>query len=160
MILPPLADFEDLSARLGVTLDPESADGLRALALIDDASALVRAVAGISWTDPADATLLVAPPDLVGSITLASALRAYRNPTGAQQASVGDVSLSFGARGASAVTTAAVFLTRSEERQLRTLGGLSSAGSVGLTTDTLTGRELYYAPTEGDDIPLGPIPWE
>lgn len=49
MSTPPLATLEDLVARLGqpVPADQET----RALALLDDASALVRAVARRSWIE-------------------------------------------------------------------------------------------------------------
>lgn len=160
MSLPPLAGLEDLSARLGVTFDSGSADELRASAALLDASSLIRAVAGATWVDGEDSGAALSDdlPDIVVTIALAVAARAYRNPGGAAQASVGDVSVSFtGAAGADAI-----FLTRLEERQIRLASGVSSARSVGLDTEMIApgnSSDESFAPTQGDSIPMGPMPW-
>jgi hypothetical protein len=143
-----LADLAQLSERLGVALDPESADGVRLQGVLDDVSAFIRAE-GLPWADPPTA------PDIVVAICLAVALRAWKNPEGAQQASVGDVSVTYaGAQGGS------IFLLKHELRAIRKAAGRSAMGSIPLTIELQAGGDLRWAPTEGDPIPLGPWPWE
>jgi len=154
-----LADLAQLSARLGVaTFDAQAPDGLRAQSLLDAASALVRAVTGYTWLDPdSSGEDLLAVPGLVSSTVVEVAARAYQNPSGAAQASVGDVSISYGAGGAGA----AIYLTRGERTDLLRLVGKSTLISVALRSDTLPGGSSdLLAPTEGDPLPLGPAPWD
>lgn len=159
MSLPPLAGLEDLSARLGLTLESGSPDEARAAAALADASALIRSVAGQTWVDGEDSGAALADdlPDIVVTITLAVAGRAYRNPAGTTQAAVGDVSVSFGTQPGGG----SIFLTREEERQIRRAGGSSSVGSVSMDTEILApgSDDPLWAPTQGEDIPLGPAPW-
>lgn len=143
----PLADLAQLAARLGVSFDPESAAGVRGQAALEDASALIRSE-GAAWEDPGTA------PEIAVTICLASAMRAFSNPNGVSQASVGDVAVSFsGSSGGS------VYLLRAELRSIRKAAGVSGAGSINMTSD-LGLPNPRYAPTQGDDIPLGPWPWE
>lgn len=145
--LPALAELDDLSTRLGIALDPGSPDGSRAQALLDDASALIRAECEIP--DPT--------PDVIVAICLAVAYRAYKNPDATSQASVGDVSVSYSGTGSGT----AVYLTRIERTAIRKASGVSSAGSIEMSTDTLSDRDLLWAPTPGGELlPLGPVPWE
>lgn len=162
-MLEPLATLEALAIRLGLDLlddhgDPTSPDGLRALAALEDASALIRGVAGVDWVDEHEQ--LFGIPDVVTTITLAVAFRAYSNPQGAVQASVGDTSVSY-SRGESA---GSVFLTRAELRAILKAAGANSIGSIQIETGFIPGGGLdpLWAPTEGggDPIPLGPVPWE
>lgn len=153
-----------MSARLGVTLDAQSADGIRAEANLEDASALIRSVAGMDWTeaDSGDSGFALSEvPDIVKSITIAAAIRAFRNPGGASQASVGDVSISFSGKS----DESAVFLTKQEAAAVRKVAGKSSVGSVDLETGILPGRgsrDPLFAPVEGggDPIPIGPLPFD
>lgn len=160
MTLPPLADLAAMAARLGITLDPESAAGARASATLDDASALIRSIAGMTWVDEEDSGDGLLPlPDIIESIALACAMRAYRNPSGAAQASVGDVSVSYG----QATSGVQVYLTRDEKRSIFRAIGKISAGSIGLESDMIPGAtDQLFVPVEGggDLLPLGPIPWE
>lgn len=144
----PLADIDQLSERLGISLDPESSEGRRGQAALNDASALIRSE-GAAWADPATA------PDIAVTICLAVSIRAFTNPRGATQASVGDVAVSFPGSGG------AVYLTPPELRSIRKAAGASSVSSVGMTAD-LTGPDPRYVPVEGggDPLPLGPFPWE
>lgn len=145
-----LADLAQLSERLGVTLDPETSDGLRARRLLDDASALIRAE-GTAWDDPPTA------PDIVVAICLAVALRAWKNPHGAQQASVGDVSVTYaGSEGGS------IFLLKHELRAIRRAAGRSAMGSIALTSELQPGGgDPRLAPSGlGEPVPMGPWPWE
>ena len=79
----PLATVQQLSARLGIT--PTGGDAERALAALEDASALIRSEAAVDWIDDSDALSDV--PSVIEAITLAVAYRAYQNPTGAAQTS-------------------------------------------------------------------------
>ena len=119
----PLADITAFEALLGHSLT--GADLSRAMAVLDGASALIRSEAADDFEDEV--------PPIVAQVCLWSAQRAYRNPDGVSQSSVGDVSVSYGATDGSG----AVFLTRSELRQVRKAGGLSSVVSVPLVTPYL-----------------------
>lgn len=77
-MIPALATQEDFEARLGSRVS--GSDELRALSLLDDASDLVREVAGRSYLD--DNGSLLAVPHTVMRVTVAAALRAFQNPGG------------------------------------------------------------------------------
>jgi hypothetical protein len=157
--LPSLASFEDMETRLGVDLDPESLSGRRAQAALDDASTLVRSIAGLSWISDNDSAPLDFVPSIVVTVTLACAIRAFKNPDATAQASVGDVSVSYG--GASSGTP--VYLTKEERRSIYRAVGKLSAGSVDLESDLLprlSNDMLVEVEGGGDPLPLGPIPWE
>ncbi len=168
MPLPPLASLEALGLRLGVSLldahdAPTVPDGVRALAALEDASALVRAEGAKSWVDAHD-ELLLNIPDVIVSITLAVAYRAFRNPDGTTQAAMGDVSVSFSREGIGG----SIFLTRAEQRAVRRASGRNMFGSLIMETPFLpnsTDIELaHFAPVDGqpaaDWVPMGPFPWE
>lgn len=164
-MLPALATLEALGLRLGLELtdehgDPLAPDGLRALAALEDASALVRSIAGLDYVDTHELLELVIP-DVITSITLAAAYRAFINPQGAVQSSVGDVSLTL-SRGESA---GSVFLTNAEIRAIRKASGAATIGSIDMVTGYIpnNGRDVLLAPMEdprSDPIPIGPVPWE
>jgi hypothetical protein len=153
-VLPPLASLEALSLRLGVTLAGAEAD--RAGAILDDASALVRSEAGRDWVDDEDALLDV--PAVIESVTLAVAYRAFRNPDGVAQSSLGDASVSYD-RGDG---QAAVYLTRDERRSVRKAAGTSAVGAIELTSPWAMPADTYPVGVAGggDSIPMGPFPWE
>ena len=122
-MLPALASLAQLAVRLDLEPD-ELDDDARAAAVLEDASAAVRAAAdGTSWVD--ENNTLVDVPDRVVTVTLAVALRAYQNPTGATQKTAGDASISYGARSGSAV-----YLTREERRDVRRAAGISGMSST------------------------------
>ena len=151
----PLATVEQLSARLGIT--PTGGDAERALAALEDASALIRIEAAVDWIDDSDALSDV--PSVIEAITLAVAYRAYQNPTGASQTSLGDASVSYAREG----SVGAVYLTRDERKAVRKAAGISSVGSIALASPWMSeAANYYYAEVEGggDPIPLGPFPWE
>jgi hypothetical protein len=152
-MLPSLVELDVLAERLGQTLDPRTADGGRAQAALDDASALIRTTARYNWCTT-DGDLLVVP-DIITLITCAVAYRAYKNPTGASQSSTGDVSVSF-----SGSPGGAVYLTSAEHRAVRRAAGRMAASSIQLESDLLIYSDPLYAPTEGDPVPIGPLPWE
>jgi hypothetical protein len=111
--------------RLGITLDPLSPDGIRAVAALADASAVVRSVARKTWVDE-DGNLEPVPP-VVEQVTIAAAIRVFRNPDGFAQASVGDVSVSYGSR-----PGGSVFLTRDEKRAVMAAAGTATARAIPL----------------------------
>lgn len=115
-----LASIEALEARLGHSL--EGVELGRAQAALDDASALIRSEAGSDFDGEV--------PDVVASICLAVAYRAFRNPDGTTQTSIGDVSISFKREGVGG----AVWLSQAERRAIRKAAGLASAQTVVLTT--------------------------
>jgi hypothetical protein len=125
--LPPLATLGAMGDRLGITFDPLAPDGIRAAAALADASALVRAVARTTWVD-ADGNLEPVPPVVV-QVTIAAAIRAYRNPDGYTQASVGDVSVSYGSR-----PGGALYLTKDEKRAVMAAAGTTTARSIPLAS--------------------------
>ena len=120
-------------------------------------SQLIRSEAAVDWIDDSDALSDV--PSVIEAITLAVAYRAYQNPTGASQTSLGDASVSYAREGSSG----AVYLTRDERKAVRKAAGISSVGSIALVSPWLSeAANYYYAEVEGggDPIPLGPFPWE
>ena len=139
MPLPALADVSELEARLGTTLS--GADLGRAMALLDDASALIRQEAGEDWVD--DHGDLEDVPAAVATICLAVAYRAFKNPDGVTQASLGDASVSYGRAGLGS----SVYLNEHEVKAVRRAAGKSGALSVALATP-------YYeraTPAPGDE---------
>lgn len=116
-----LATVDQVSDRLGrsFTVDQER----QVAALLDDASALVRAVGDVAW-DPDDVDN--PPPATVVAVTVAVVRRMLDNPSGFRQMSVGGVSVT------SAEAGHTVELTRSEYRTVRRAAGRSNVGSVGV----------------------------
>jgi hypothetical protein len=166
MPLPPLADLAALGTRLGMELvdahgDPTEPEGVRAQAALEDASALVRTEAGKSFTDEAHAVLDAGIPDIIVSIVLAAAYRAFRNPEGTSQSSIGDVSVSFAREG----SAGAVFLTKAEQRAIRKAAGRNTFGTIVMASPYMVNvtdvNHLVPGSDPGSDpVPLGPFPWE
>lgn len=126
----PLADVADLEVRLGRTFD--GADLTRAVALLDDASALVRDIAGKTWIDPVTDTLLPVPGSIRWSV-LRAAERAIRNPEGFSSESAGDYSYQ------RTGVQPGVYLTESEEKSIR-----KAIGRSGMWTQPVTRGDEYY----------------
>lgn len=122
----PLADLAALEDRLGEgTLSGN--DQVRAQALLDDASVLVRDVAGQpDWT-AGDA------PARAVQIVLAAAQRAYRNPDGLITERIGDASWGYHHGAAPGV-----YLTKDEVGALR---GLAGAGFRSVTNVVFPGLD-------------------
>jgi len=155
MPLPPFATVEDLEVRLGVVLGGHGSDYDRAAAALDDASALIRNV-GIDWVDD-HGEIVDDLPDVVFSVTLAAALRAYQNPTGAERQTVGDVTVAFATGG----DGGGVYLTRAERAAIRKAAGTGSLVSVGLTTPYLgTTSAMYLDDDQGIPFLFGYLPEE
>lgn len=162
-MLPPLIELEPLSEWLGVELDAESSDGARAQAAIEAASSRIRAEVARDWVDDEGdldfGDMAQWAVDVVREVCLAVAARAYQNPNGTTQTSVGDVSVSFTREG----NAGAVYLTKDDRRKLRQAVGSPGYGSVGMETPYMRGGGgPYYVEVEGggDMLPIGPFPWE
>lgn len=139
MSLPALATLEALEVRLGGSLDDED----RAQAALDDASALVRSIAGKTWVtnDVLDTDI----PDIIATITLRAARRAYTNPNDHSSETIGNSSVGFGA----------VYLTVEERSAVLAAIGNNGVSSVGLETPwSLIAND--YIEVLGSDKPL---PW-
>lgn len=123
-----LATVPELEARLGRELSENEMD--RALAVLEDASALVRVEVGDTiWTDSVTlATDLAAVPSSVRSVVLRSAERAMRNPGGYSSESSGDYSFQ-----RNAVQGSGAYLTEAELKIIR-----KAAKKIGLWTQPVT----------------------
>lgn len=142
--MEPLASITELEARLGRTFTGEESG--RALALLDDASALVRAEAGRDWVD--DTGALVAVPAPARAVVLRAAERAARNPEGFRSESAGDYSYQ------RSESETGVFLTDAERRIVR-----RAVGRGGLWTQQVTrGEEEFTTGWVDDQYGLEPFP--
>lgn len=146
--MEPLASIDALVDRLGSELSGLELE--RARAAINDASALIRSEAGTDFEEV---------PAIIESICLAVAYRAFRNPDGTSQTSIGDVSLSFRREG----QASAVFLSKAERRAIRKAAGGLGATSITISTPYMSSEVLnYYVDVEGSEEPFyfGALPWE
>jgi hypothetical protein len=126
------AEVDELSARLGRTLD--NTDLVRAVAVLEDASALVREEVGYTvWID-ADTGVLDESlvPASVRAVVLRAAERAMRNPGGFSAESSGDYSYQ------RTGVQIGVYLSDAEIRTLR-----RSVKRTGLWTQPITRGDAY-----------------
>jgi hypothetical protein len=134
------ATVDDLELRLGRTL--EGLERERAGALLHDASTVIRAVARGDWDDPA--------PDVVQTICLNMAIRAWHNPEGVRQQTLGDLSMTFGS------VETGVTMTDEERRLIRIAAGFGVAlDTIQLTTGDEAAETVFVPDTGGGDW----IPW-
>lgn len=139
-MLPPLADSTMFAARLPGGL--ADADAARAEATLEDASALVRAEAGQTWVS--DAGALTDVPDIIVSVTLAVAKRAFVNPDMVRSEGIQDYQVSFGS------SSPDVYLTKAERDLIR-----RAVGRAGLWTLATTRID-----TSAGDLPaVSPHGW-
>lgn len=146
MALPALVSLDDFALRLGGIA---AVDEDRAQAALNDASALIRAEAGTEdWVD--DDGGLEEVPDVIVAVCVAVAVRAFRNPDGVRQETIGNYSVAY------ADTSTAVYLTPGERRTIRRAVGLTGLSSISLEGEWTTNPAIYV-PVEGggDDFPLG-----
>lgn len=142
MTQPALASLEALEERFGRTFSEQEA--LRAQAALDDASALVRSHAGQTWVEDDE---LTAVPDIIVSVTLASALRGFQVPAGVTEMKIGNVSYTFERSG--------VYLT--DEELGMVTGASDEAGSGMHSVEVTVPWSLYGYQTiavVGSDEPL------
>jgi hypothetical protein len=127
--MPPLASFDLLVRKIGYT--PEETEADRAEGLLDDASELIRDVAGKTWVS-ATTGALEEVPRRVARICVEAAFRAFENPYGLSQRTIGDSSKAYDRAGREGGE--AVYLTGAEEDSIRKAAGGSSFVSVTLTS--------------------------
>jgi hypothetical protein len=126
--LPPLVPFVRLAAKIGYV--PEEYEQTRAEELLTEASELVRDVAGKTW---ADATGHVSGvPRRIRAIVVEAAFRAFTNPEGLSQRTIGDSSKSWDRAGREGGDI--VYLTDSEKTAIRKAAGGSSMTVVTLVS--------------------------
>jgi len=127
--LPPLADVEDLSYRMGREFTSEELPRIEAA--LDDASALVRDEAGKTWVDPLTG-LVTDLPASIRTVVLRMAERVVRNPQGFKSESAGDYSYDRGPGEDD------VYLTDKERAIIR-----RALGKTGLWTQRVERDDLY-----------------
>lgn len=131
-MLESLASLEDFEDRIAGGIAEE--DATRAQAVLDDASALVRAEAGKSWMS--EAGMLESDiPDVILTIVMKAAKRAFTNPDEVRSESIDNYSTSYGD----------VYLTKTEVSLVRGAAGIRG----GLWTQSTTRTE----PDFGSDLP-------
>lgn len=147
MVLPALASLSDLSIRTpgGVSLDDEA----RAEAVLDDASAVVRSVAGKTWVTDGDLDDDI--PHVVVLVTVAAARRALANPDGIVQESIDGYAQTF------SNASSDVYLTRNEKAAVRSAAGKSGIWSQS-TTRLDSGDGTIYLDVVGSDQPIPFLP--
>lgn len=106
-------------------------DTQRVVALLEDASALVRDVAGRDWIDPETGDPLPVPGS-IRAVVLRAVERAVRNPEGFSSESAGDYSYQ------RTGVQPGVYLTEAEEKAIR-----RALGKTGLWTQPVTRNERY-----------------
>lgn len=144
MTLPSLATVGDLQDRLGESIT----DTAQADALLDYASALVRAYTGRTYVDD-DGNLVDPLPDGVVQVTVEMVFRAVTNPSGVTQDTAGPFTVSFGADAAQRI-----YLTKADKT---ILGGTNQAFTIDTTPAASPVHELYGALVNG---PYGWAPGE
>lgn len=129
--MPPLASFGMLARKLGAL--PEDFDEMereRGEALLDEASELIRDVAEKTWLTTTNDLDNV--PRRVATICVAAAARAFENPHGLTQRTLGDSSKSYDRSKREGGEV--VYLTEAEERAVRKAAGISTFVAVTLTS--------------------------
>lgn len=144
MALPALVSLDDFALR---TPGIDAVDEDRAQACLDDASALIRAEAAVTWVD--DDGGLAEVPEVVVAVCVAVALRAWLNPDGARSEQIGNYSVTW------ADSSTGVYLSEGERRMIRRAAGRSAIGAV--TLESPYGSDT----TEWADVVTGgdPLPW-
>lgn len=119
-MLDPIATVEDFALRISGGV-PESEEE-RAFALLQDASALIRAIAGTDWEESGDEE----PPDVAVMICMAAAKRAYINSDGIRSESIdGEYATSY--------FSPDVYLTAAEETRIHQAMGTSGLWALSTT---------------------------
>lgn len=152
---PAFATLEQLTARVV----GGQVDDARAQAVLDDASARIRAEAVKTWVDT-QGHLVADLPDVVVVVCLQAALRAYQNPERLTQEGIGTGYVQSN-------VSADVYLTKAELRLVRRAAGNSGLWSKPTTRGYMEsgrgpGTDTTFLPTEGSEEPLAesePIAW-
>ena len=140
-MLPSLATIADMEARLGHPIDDQD-ERTRAQALLDDASALIRFEANMTWMDETvDPAVLGVVPDFVVALTVRAALRGWFNPAGIEAAQLGAVSVRYGG----------AWLTAAERQQLALMNRGMGMQQILLTPGFGWERNTYgYVPVDNE----------
>ena len=153
MTLPALAAFDDLAARLPGGIDEDN-DGARARAALADASALIRSIAGKTWTttnDDDETVLADDIPDIVVSVCIAAARRAFTNPDGIRSESTGSYSAAY------ADSSGDVYLTKAEQAHIRRAAGRTGVWAMPTTRTTADADDIYLpVDPPGEPMPFLP----
>jgi hypothetical protein len=145
---PTLATIAELSARTG-----EISDLSRALALLADASALIRAEANYTWIDADGEPETV--PALIVMVCCKVVERVLSNPDGLSGEAIGGYSAQF----SNASTD--VYLTKQERRLVRKAAGTTPIGTIELQTPyrKYDVEDIYMTVDNGgEELPMGPWP--
>ncbi len=142
MARPALATLDDLEALLGSLVD----DPTQALARLRQASAIVRAFAGVTWLNEDETELLDVPPD-IPDLVAGMVERASHNPSGATQETAGEYSRSFGSDAAKRI-----FLDWNDKLVIRAAVGASPSG-IGVLTTTRGEVETRAVCGSGGTLP-------
>jgi len=145
-MLPSLATVEQFEVRISGGV--EVGDLARAQAALDDASALVRVEAGITWLNAADELFEV--PDVAVAVTIAAARRAFVNPDMIASESIQDYSTTFSS------SSSDIYLTKAERLAIRRITGRSGLWTLA-TTRTDVGSDT---PSVSGDGHTGSAPSE
>lgn len=130
-MLPAFATIDEFIDRLPGGLDND--DLLRAQAAIDDASTVIRSFAGKTWCNDAGTAvdfgdLAQYHQDEIVRITISAARRAFTNPEGATEMTLGDTSIGL------SDSSSDVYLTAAEKAAVRRAAGITA----GITTIATT----------------------
>lgn len=144
-----LAAVTEVETRLGRQFSDDSPELGRVAALLDDASALVRDVAGTTWIDSNGDPLPV--PGTIRYVVLRAVERAIRNPDGFSAESDGDYSYQ------RTGVEPGVYLTPGEEKAIR-----RALGKTGLWTQPLERGDMCWSETVwvNDQYGCDPIPYD
>jgi len=135
--LPSLATAQDFETRYGASVD----DAARLQALLDDASALARQVAGSDYVGAGGS--LEAVPQTIVAVVCQSVRRAYDNAEGMIGENIGDYSYRLADARAEGV-----YLTETEERRIKNAAGKVSPTAFSVSTYGPVG---YLGTTEDTD---------
>lgn len=128
---PPLASFGMLARKLGaLPEDFDEAERTRGEFLLDEASELIRTVAGKTYLTTTNALDNV--PRRIARICVAAAARAFDNPHALSQRTIGDRTTSYDRAGREGGE--AVYLTSQEEEDVRKAAGVTSFASITMTS--------------------------
>lgn len=147
MTLPALASLDAFVVRLGQPTALTNAEEERAQAAIDDASALARAEAKVDWITEDGELDEDSIPDVVVTIVLRAARRAFVNPDEVESETID----------AYQVRYREVYLTQAERDLIRGTGGVvAGLGSIKLEAPWPPASAIYDA--DEDDPLLDPWP--
>lgn len=130
-----LASVQDVESRLGRKITSEAEVG-RVVALLDDASALVRDVAGTTWVDSDGTNHPEQVPNSIRYAVLRAVDRAMRNPDGFSAESDGDYSYQ------RTGVEPGIYLTPGEEKAIR-----RAMGRTGLWTQPVARNDMCLTET-------------